>query len=118
GEGPGPREPVDRCAKQAMESAMTDRPELETGDAAEAPFALVAPEAAGRFVFASPHSGDRYPSDMAAGPDLPAASLRSAEDAFVDRLIAPGTARGASLLLGRLGRAYVDLNRDPGDLDP
>ena len=83
-----------------------------------APFSLVEAATPGRFVFASPHSGDLYPADMGATPDLPDASLRSAEDALVDRLIAPGAAAGASLLLGRIGRAYVDLNRAPEDLDP
>ncbi|MDI1327863.1 MAG: N-formylglutamate amidohydrolase [Brevundimonas sp.] len=72
----------------------------------------------GRFVFASPHSGDLYPTDMDADPALTEASLRSAEDALVDQLIASGVEGGAALVLGRLGRAYVDLNRDPADLDP
>ena len=34
-------------------------------------------------VFASPHSGDRYPADMNAAPGLTQHSLRSAEDALV-----------------------------------
>ncbi|HWQ85937.1 N-formylglutamate amidohydrolase [Brevundimonas sp.] len=87
-----------------------------TDDAAG--FAVVQAAEPGRFVFASPHSGGVYPADMNCDPSLPEASLRSAEDALVDQLIAPGAAGGAALVLGRLGRAYVDLNRDPGDLDP
>lgn len=70
------------------------------------------------FVFASPHSGDRYPRDMGAAPDLEPASLRSAEDALIGRLVAEGPRRGAPLIEGRIGRAYVDLNRDPSELDP
>ena len=97
---------------------MADGPEDGAGEAGEAPFTVVMPAAAGRFVFASPHSGDLYPPDMEAAPGLGTVSLRSAEDALVDRLIARGAERGAALLLGRLGRAYVDLNRDPDDLDP
>ena len=91
-----------------------------SGDHADgwAGFAMVRPAAPGRFIFASPHSGGLYPADMGADPALPEASLRSAEDALVDRLIAPGAEGGAALVLGRLGRAYVDLNRDPADLDP
>jgi len=81
-------------------------------------FVLVRPHAPGRFVFASPHSGDLCPDDMRADPALPDASLRSAGDALVDRLIASGAERGAVLVLGRLHRAYVDLNRDPAELDP
>ena len=88
------------------------------GGAAEAAFTLLQPASPGRFVFASPHSGEVYPADMGAAPGLDPASLRSAGDALVDRLIAPGLEAGAPLLLGRLGRAYVDLNRDPDDLDP
>jgi len=89
-------------------------------DHADAPagFAVVDPVNPGRFVFASPHSGGVYPADMGADPALSEASLRSAEDALVDQLIAPGADGGAALVLGRLGRAYVDLNRDPDDLDP
>ncbi|HZW16580.1 MAG TPA: N-formylglutamate amidohydrolase [Brevundimonas sp.] len=94
---------------------MADSSEHTAGEAA---FSVVAPETPGRFIFASPHSGNLYPADMGAAPGLAASSLRSAEDALVDRLIAPGGERGAALLLGRVGRAYVDLNRDPDDLDP
>ena len=90
--------------------------EDQTDDATA--FAVVRPPTPGRFIFASPHSGSLYPADMVADPALPEASLRSAEDALVDRLIAPGVEGGAVLVLARLGRAYVDLNRDPDDLDP
>ena len=81
-------------------------------------FVVLRPQTPGRFVFASPHSGTVYPSGMGADPALPEASLRSAEDALVDRLIAPGVEHGATVVLARLGRAWVDLNRDPADLDP
>lgn len=81
-------------------------------------FVVLRPRAPARFVFASPHSGTVYPPEMDADPALPETSLRSAEDALVDRLIAPGVEHGATVLLGRLGRAWVDLNRDPADLDP
>lgn len=76
------------------------------------------PAAPGRFVFASPHSGTVYPDDMGADPAVAEASLRSAEDALVDRLVADAPRLGATLVRARLGRAYVDLNRDPDDLDP
>lgn len=70
-------------------------------------------------VFASPHSGDLYPEDPGLDPDLPLASLRSAEDALIDRIAAPAAERiGAPLLCGLYGRAYIDLNRAPDDLDP
>ena len=110
---------VDDGAKQSKSGRMIhggdhDGRAIGEGDA----FDLRRPAVPGRFVFASPHSGTLYPADMGADPDLPEASLRSAEDALVDRLITPGVEHGATVLLGRLGRAWVDLNRDPADLDP
>ena len=81
----------------------------------------IAPVQAGRatpLVFASPHSGRVYPEDMGAAEGLSEASLRSAEDASVDRLLGMSMAAGAVLIAGRIGRAYVDLNRAPDDLDP
>ena len=69
-------------------------------------------------VFASPHSGDVYPDDLGGREDLPELSLRSAEDALVNRLVAPQPDLGVPLIAARLGRAYVDLNRDPDELDP
>lgn len=71
-----------------------------------------------RFVFASPHSGTLYPDDMAASPHLDESGLRSAEDALVHRLIASGPSQGASVISATVGRAYLDLNRDPEELDP
>ncbi|WP_313005133.1 N-formylglutamate amidohydrolase [Brevundimonas sp.] len=86
----------------------------------ETSFSLT-PAASGRataLVFASPHSGVVYPDDMAAAPGLSAASLRSAEDAAMDRLLTAAAGAGAPLIAGRIGRAYVDLNRAPDELDP
>jgi N-formylglutamate amidohydrolase len=100
-----------------MRFAMTTVNAGETREE-QAAVTVVRPAAPGRLIFASPHSGAVYPGDLNADPALSEASLRSAEDALVDRLIAPGPAHGATLVLARLGRAYVDLNRDPADLDP
>ncbi|WP_447910819.1 N-formylglutamate amidohydrolase [Brevundimonas bullata] len=80
----------------------------------------IAPAQAGRatpLVFASPHSGAVYPGDMGAAAGLSQASLRSAEDSAVDRLLAASGVAGAVLIAGRIGRAYVDLNRAPEELD-
>jgi len=84
-----------------------------------APFSLSLPEGeAGPLVFASPHSGAGIPQDMAAAAGLAEASLRSAEDVGVDRLVASGPRRGAPLIAGAFSRSYVDLNRAPEELDP
>jgi len=93
----------------------------EDGDVqAEAPFRLLHPvgDAASPLVFASPHSGRLYPDAAGFDPDLSELSLRSAEDAFVDRLIERAPERGIPALLATHGRAWLDLNRAPGDLDP
>jgi N-formylglutamate amidohydrolase len=74
--------------------------------------------AATPWVFASPHSGDQRPDDMRPAPRLGRRSLRSAEDALVDRLIGDAAGRGAAVLLGEVSRTYVDLNRAPDELDP
>lgn len=69
-------------------------------------------------VFSSPHSGDRYPAEFLATTDLDPMSIRSSEDAFVDRLFATAPDHGAPLLAATLPRAYVDLNRGADELDP
>ncbi|NBB64756.1 N-formylglutamate amidohydrolase [Pseudomonas sp. ODNR1LW] len=69
-------------------------------------------------VFASPHSGQTYPEDMGAIAELPPSSLRSAEDALVGALVQSAPRHGAPLIEARIGRAYLDLNRDPVELDP
>lgn len=73
---------------------------------------------AGPLVFASPHSGDHRPADLNADACADLSSLRSAEDALVDQLIASGPDHGAPLLKGLVSRVYIDLNRDPRELDP
>lgn len=115
---PATRPAVDERPKQAMTRAMVKGCDNDGNAGDDAAFGIGRPAAPGRFVFASPHSGDRYPADLGTDPALPEASLRSAEDALVDRLIAPGLEHGATLVLARTARAYVDLNRDPDDLDP
>ena len=47
---------------------MADGREFGAGETDEAAWAVVAPATPGRFVFASPHSGDVYPADMATAP--------------------------------------------------
>jgi N-formylglutamate amidohydrolase len=74
--------------------------------------------APGPLVFASPHSGRFCPTDMGARPDLPPDALHGTEDALVDRLIESGSTHGAVIIAGQITRAYLDLNRDPTELDP
>ena len=68
-------------------------------------------------VFASPHSGRHYPSDMGASARLGEAAMRSSEDALVDLLIEAAPRHGCAVLLARYARAYVDVNREAYELD-
>lgn len=69
-------------------------------------------------VFASPHSGRHYPDDMMSAAALDAVSIRRSEDAFVDDLISAAPDHGAALITANFARAYIDLNREPFELDP
>lgn len=98
---------------------MTLAPAPDPTQPIDAPFFITrTPGPVGPLVFASPHSGDLYPADMGGCADLPTNSLRSAEDALVDRLIASAPERGIAVIAGRVSRAYVDLNRAETELDP
>jgi N-formylglutamate amidohydrolase len=69
-------------------------------------------------VFASPHSGRDYPAELMAAAALDSAAIRRSEDAFVDELIASGPACGATVIAARYARAFIDVNREPYELDP
>ncbi len=83
------------------------------------PFDVVEAEgSACPLVLSSPHSGSIYPRGFLASARLDAVALRRSEDAFVDDLFAGAAACGAPLLRARFPRAYLDLNREPYELDP
>ncbi|HVZ99325.1 MAG TPA: N-formylglutamate amidohydrolase [Caulobacterales bacterium] len=96
--------------------------EPDPGRPAEAvapPYVLIEPlRRTAPLVFASPHSGRRYPAELMALARIGLLSLRRSEDAFVDELFSGAAAHGASVLSATVARAYVDLNRDPDELDP
>ena len=69
-------------------------------------------------VFSSPHSGADYPPAFLMHSALDQRTIRSSEDAFVDRLFDMAPEMGAPLLAARVPRAYVDLNRAADELDP
>ena len=69
-------------------------------------------------VFNSPHSGRIYPSTFLAASRLDSLALRRSEDAFVEELFAFVTGLGAPLLHAHFPRAYLDVNREPYELDP
>ena len=69
-------------------------------------------------VFNSPHSGCQYPEDFLRLSRLAACTLRRSEDCYVDELFAAAVGCGAPLIKANFPRAYVDVNREPGELDP
>jgi N-formylglutamate amidohydrolase len=70
------------------------------------------------FVFNAPHAGAVYPGSFLSLSRLEGLALRRSEDAFVDALFADVTALGAPLMTARFPRAYLDVNREPYELDP
>ena len=70
------------------------------------------------FVFNSPHSGKVYSKHFLSQSRLDATALRKSEDAFVDALFEPAVPLGAPLLRAHFPRAYLDVNREPYELDP
>ena len=69
-------------------------------------------------VLSSPHSGNFYPACFLKSARLDAASLRRSEDAYVDELFLACVDLGAPLLRARFPRAFLDVNREPYELDP
>ena len=69
-------------------------------------------------IFASPHSGRDYPRAFLRRSVLDELTIRSSEDAFIDKLFDTAPAQGAPFLCARMPRAYLDLNRAADELDP
>jgi N-formylglutamate amidohydrolase len=83
------------------------------------PFEIVAPpEWTAPAVFNSPHSGRDFPEEFLRQTRLPLLTLRKSEDCFVDELFHCCVDHGAPLLRALAPRSYIDLNREPYELDP
>lgn len=67
-------------------------------------------------VLSSPHSGRIYPQSFLAASRLDPPALRRSEDAFIDEMFAG--AAGAPLVRALFPRAFLDVNREPYELDP
>ncbi len=103
-------------AETAETAPLALRPQAADEDA---PFAVQEPDnQTVPFVFCSPHSGRRYPPDFVAASRLDAVTLRRSEDSFVDELFEAVPRFGAPLLKAHFPRAFVDVNREPWELDP
>ncbi|RCW82980.1 N-formylglutamate amidohydrolase [Phyllobacterium bourgognense] len=69
------------------------------------------------FVFNSPHSGRYYPAAFLQQSQLDPHTVRRSEDCFVDQLFASAVMIGAPLMVAHFPRAYLDVNREPYELD-
>ncbi len=83
------------------------------------PFDLLSPHRhSAAAVFNSPHSGRLYPQAFLKSSRLDALTLRRSEDCFIDDLFSPALELGCPLLRANFPRAYLDVNREPYELDP
>jgi N-formylglutamate amidohydrolase len=69
-------------------------------------------------IFNSPHSGSVYPEQFLAASRIDLADLRRSEDSFMDELIGGLTDAGFPVVRVNFPRSYVDVNREPYELDP
>lgn len=93
--------------------------EIVDGFADRCPFEVLAPaQQRLPFVFNSPHSGRCYPRGFLETSRLDSLSIRRSEDAFVDDLFLSVVPQGVPLIRALFPRAYLDVNREPYELDP
>lgn len=69
-------------------------------------------------IFNSPHSGSVYPGSFLAASRIDIAALRRSEDSFMDELIGHLPQHGFPTMRVHFPRSYVDVNREPYELDP
>ena len=83
------------------------------------PFYQVLPEAQTKpIVVNSPHSGRHYPDDFLRNSRLNNLSIRRSEDFLVDEIVKGAVSSGIPVLNAVYPRAYLDVNREPFELDP
>jgi N-formylglutamate amidohydrolase len=98
---------------------MPDREQLAIQTELSPAFLVTEPDrATAPIVFCSPHSGRVYPAHLLAQSRLDAHTLRKSEDCYIDVLFAAAPRYGAPLIAAQFPRAYLDVNREPYELDP
>ncbi len=107
--------PPSRDYLSAKTNTMTARivDELSLAFEVEEPTVFAAP-----VVCNSPHSGRSYPAAFLAQSRLDLSALRRSEDTFVDELFADSTRLGIPMLRAHFPRSFLDVNREPYELDP
>lgn len=104
---------------KAEEPEKNSKPNSEL-NSEPTPFTFTSSHANGspsKWLITSPHSGHYYPRDFILKSKLNSQQLRLSEDMHIDALLADVPQAGASLLSATYPRAYVDLNREPYELD-
>jgi N-formylglutamate amidohydrolase len=69
-------------------------------------------------VFSSPHSGRLYPECFFEKTSLPLKDIRTSEDAYVDALVDSVEDMQLPFIKALFPRIFVDVNREPYELDP
>ena len=65
-----------------------------------------------------PHAGRDYPAEILDNLNVPAANLLRLEDRYADLLVSTAISNGFTTILARRPRAWIDLNRNPAEIDP
>ena len=118
---PPKKTPQDTRSQQLPSRRRSSRPRILAGDPTDfsPPFQILRPKRQLMpFVFNSPHSGRHYPASFLKASNLDPISLRRSEDSFVEELFAGVVELGAPLLHAMFPRAFLDVNREPYELDP
>lgn len=98
---------------------MSPKRVAEIDEELRPPFRIEMPDVwRGPFIFNSPHSGRVYPKAFIDASRLTPLALRKSEDAFVEALFEPVVSLGLPLMHAHFPRAYLDVNREPYELDP
>jgi len=98
---------------------MTDFDDRKSDGELSPPFEMFEPVTLrAPIVFNSPHSGSVYPAEFLSASRIDRASLARSEDSFMDEMIAALPGRGFPAVRVNFPRSYVDVNREPYELDP
>ncbi len=69
-------------------------------------------------ILSVPHAGRYYPESLMRQTRLGEPELRALEDRYVDSLVEPLARQGFTVVIARVARACIDLNRSEREIDP
>jgi N-formylglutamate amidohydrolase len=83
------------------------------------PFEVAEPDSwRAPIIFNSPHSGSVYPHSFLNASRIDLEALQRSEDSFMDELIDHLSHQGFPVVRAHFPRSYIDVNREPYELDP